>query len=98
MVAKADIVRVNTAERVIESGIAAQNNAPKIGEGLAVGVVQVKTQIKNPILGLAAEQPEERKDSSSIIVGRKGRNRSYVRARAESYQLDQFQPIPTGGP
>ena len=53
MVAKADIVRVNTAERVIESGIAAQNNAPKIGEGLASGVVLVKAQMKQPFQGFA---------------------------------------------
>ena len=43
MVAKADIVRnVNTAERVAEPGTAAPNHAPKIGEGLAASVVQVK--------------------------------------------------------
>ena len=96
MVAKADIVRVHTAERVDESGTAAQNHAPKIGDGLAVGVVQVKSQMKPGIQCLAAEYPEEHKDSSSIIVGRKGRNRSYVRARAESYQLDQYQPFTAG--
>ena len=83
MVSKADIVRVNTTEGINEAGIAAPTHAPKIGDGLAVGVVQVKAHIKPLIQN--SEPPEERKDSSTIIVARKGRNRSYVQARAESY-------------
>ena len=81
MVPKADIVRVHTAERVAESS----SNAPKIGDGLAVGVVQVKVHVKPSNQNSEQQQPEENKDSSTLIVGRKGRNRSYVRARAESY-------------
>ena len=46
-------MRVNTAERAAESGIAAQNLAPKIGEGLAAGVVQIKAQMKQPFQGFA---------------------------------------------
>ena len=46
-------MRVNTAERAAESGIAAHNLAPKIGEGLASGVVLVKAQMKQPFQGFA---------------------------------------------
>ena len=41
VVPKADIVRVKTAEKAVELA-----HAPKVGDGLAAGVVQVKSQMK----------------------------------------------------
>ena len=37
---------IYTTEGANEAGVAAPNHAPKIGDGLAAGVVQVKANIK----------------------------------------------------